>query len=110
MTQTQLFPDSAPAPGTVHLTAFLVDQMHAARETLVRLQRDGKRQHPGRGAIQLHLRGVEERQPLPWLFRQRRQLGAVRFCRRAWVLSAAGAGAEACGVPAVITTRLMKMR
>ena len=86
MTQTQLFQIRRQFPGTVDLTAFLVDQMHAAGEILVRLQRHGKRQHQGRGAIQLHLRGVEQRQRFALaFFRQRRQLDAVRFCRRAWV-------------------------
>lgn len=74
--------------------------MHAAGEILVRLQRDGKRQHQGRGAIQLHLRGVEERQRFTLAF----SASAASWARSGFavapgLLSAAGAGAEACGVP-----------
>lgn len=68
--------------------------MHAAGEILVRLQRDGKRQHQGRGAIQLHLRGVEERQRFTLAF----SASAASWARSGFAV-AAGAGAEACGVP-----------
>jgi hypothetical protein len=43
---------------------------------------------------QLHLRGVEQRQRFALtFFRQRRQLGAVRFCRRSISFSGAVTGA-----------------
>jgi hypothetical protein len=43
------------------LCRFFIDQMHAAGEILIRLQRNREGQHQRRRAVELNFRGIQQR-------------------------------------------------
>ena len=82
MAQAQLFQIGGQFPGAVHFAAFFIHHMHRFRKILAGIQRYREGQNQRRSAVELHFRGIQQRQRLTLTLRgQLSQLFRIRFCR-----------------------------